>query len=146
MVLNSCYCSKSSAVSRRCSNKTWSCNKTCNKLLACKQHLCQDVCHKEKCGDCQKTSIQFCKCKKKRKEVLCTQTVWQCEQANLSNILLKIRIILINDYISKLKKCLKPYLCGYHQCELECHEGKCGECPKSLIRTCPCEKTSNHLF
>ena len=67
MVTNSCYCSKSSPVSRRCSNKFWSCNKSCNKLLACKQHLCEKVCHGDNCGECSKTSTQFCKCKKKAK-------------------------------------------------------------------------------
>lgn len=43
--------------------------------------------------------------------------------------------------IAAFKKCMKPYSCGYHQCELVCHQGECGECPKSLIRTCPCGKT-----
>ena len=86
MVTNSCYCSKSDKVSRRCSNKFWSCNKTCNKLLACKQHLCEKVCHGDMCGECLKTSIQFCKCKKKRKEVLCTQTNWNCDEVNLGKV------------------------------------------------------------
>jgi NF-X1-type zinc finger protein NFXL1 len=45
MVMSSCFCSKSQPVSRRCANKLWSCNKVCNKLLPCKQHLCEKICH-----------------------------------------------------------------------------------------------------
>ncbi|CAF0705787.1 unnamed protein product [Brachionus calyciflorus] len=120
MVMNSCYCSKSNPVSKRCSNKNWSCDKKCNKLLKCKQHLCELVCHAGECTSCTKTSLQFCKCKKKRKETSCSEIIWECGQ-----------------------KCLKPFACGYHQCEIVCHPGECGECPKSLVRTCPCGKTSS---
>ncbi|RNA28661.1 NF-X1-type zinc finger NFXL1 [Brachionus plicatilis] len=120
MVKNTCHCSKSSPVTRRCCNKFWQCDKKCNKLLTCKQHLCETICHPGDCGQCNKTSLQFCKCKKKRKETSCTQTIWECGQ-----------------------KCLKPYTCGYHKCEFICHPGECGECPRSLIRTCPCGKSTS---
>ena len=120
--MNSCYCSKSKPISRRCSNKYWSCNQTCNRLLTCKQHTCQLICHEGDCSLCNKTSIQYCQCKKNRKEVSCTQTKWHCEE-----------------------KCMKPYSCGYHICENVCHEGECSNCPKSLKRTCPCGKTSKNI-
>lgn len=121
MVQMSCNCSKSSAVPRRCSNQNWSCHKPCNKLLLCKQHLCEKICHEDSCGSCGKTSIQFCQCKKQRKEVLCTETNWQCEQV-----------------------CSKPYACGSHKCEKVCHDSKsCGECPRSLLRSCPCGKSKS---
>jgi len=80
MVQNTCYCSKSTPISRRCSNKYWTCNTECNQLLTCKQHKCTKICHPGQCQDCNKTSIQFCRCKKNRKEVLCTQTIWKCEE------------------------------------------------------------------
>ena len=80
MVNQSCYGSKSDKVPRRCSNKHWSCNKTCNKLLQCKQHLCEKICHTESCESCFKTSIEFCSCKKSRKEIKCIETYWQCDQ------------------------------------------------------------------
>lgn len=120
MIQISCNCSKSSSVPRRCANKHWSCNKPCNKLLPCKQHLCEKICHQENCGNCFKKSIQFCQCKKSRKEVSCTETSWQCET-----------------------KCLKPYSCGSHKCEKVCHSMSCGECPRSLLRSCPCGKSKS---
>ncbi len=41
---------------------------------------------------------------------------------------------------------MKPYKCGFHKCEQVCHSGECGECPRSLVRTCPCGKSSRLLF
>lgn len=87
MVKNSCHCSKSNPVTRRCCNKFWSCDKKCNKLLKCKQHLCEQICHPEDCQQCDKTSLQFCKCKKKRKETPCTEIIWECGQVNLKKII-----------------------------------------------------------
>lgn len=86
MVKNTCYCSKSNQVTRRCCNKFWSCDKKCNKLLKCKQHLCEHICHPGDCQQCDKTSLQFCKCKKKRKETPCTEIIWECGQVNLKKL------------------------------------------------------------
>ncbi len=80
MIQISCNCTKSDPITRRCSNKVWSCGKTCNKLLKCKQHLCEKICHAQECGDCSKKSIQFCKCKRNRKEVSCAEPNWNCDQ------------------------------------------------------------------
>lgn len=123
MVKATCYCEKSSAVSRRCSNRNWSCNKPCNRKLGCKQHMCQLICHASECGECPQTSIQYCKCKKNQKEVLCKNNIWQCEEP-----------------------CGKMYSCGNHKCDKICHEdGSCGKCPRSMKRTCPCGKSSKYL-
>ena len=39
--------------------------------------------------------------------------------------------------------CSKPYECGSHKCEKQCHSGSCGSCPLSpeLVTKCPCGKT-----
>ncbi len=79
----SCNCMKSNATPRRCSNKFWSCNNTCGKLLTCKQHYCTKLCHEGDCIECLKTSIQFCYCKKNKKEVSCAQTFWECDQVGI---------------------------------------------------------------
>ncbi len=120
MVKISCNCTKSSFVPRRCSNKYWSCSQPCHKLMPCKQHICERLCHEDACGSCKKTSIQFCECKKRRQEVPCTQPTWNCGQ-----------------------KCLKTFLCGFHQCQKECHSKSCGDCPRSLLRSCPCGKNKS---
>ena len=112
-------CQKAQPVSRRCANKQWSCQKPCNRLMPCKQHVCEQVCHAGSCGECSKTSKQFCRCKRQRKEVECTETKWECGEV-----------------------CDKPLTCGHHVCERVCHDGECGACPKSLRRSCPCGKTS----
>ena len=43
---------------------------------------------------------------------------------------------------SSLKVCGKPLDCGEHSCEMVCHAGSCGECPRAGARTCPCGKTN----
>ncbi len=106
MLSSSCFCAKSAAVPRRCSNKLWSCNKPCNKLLKCKQHLCEEVCHSGECSECLKNSIQFCKCKKNRKQVECTKAVWQCEQVEqtLSTFNFPVSLLLtFQNYKAMLK-------------------------------------------
>ncbi|KAF1381040.1 hypothetical protein PFLUV_G00170290 [Perca fluviatilis] len=45
MVSVSCLCGKAKPLPRRCSNKAWSCQQQCNKLLPCKQHTCTQPCH-----------------------------------------------------------------------------------------------------
>ncbi len=142
MVNISCHCAKSAPVSRRCSNKYWSCNKTCNKLLKCKQHLCNQVCHPNECSACSKTSLQFCQCKKNRKQVLCTETVWHCKQVNLKLLYLKKNTPSNNQNFEFKKICSNLFSCGNHNCEVVCHSGECGNCPRSKIRSCPCGKSS----
>jgi NF-X1-type zinc finger protein NFXL1 len=98
MIKTTCYCKKSNEVVKRCSNKEWSCNKTCNKLLTCKQHLCEMKCHNNECNACEKTSIQFCLCKTERKLVSCKSTQWQCEKVflnlrNFQNIISKLLFV-----------------------------------------------------
>uniref|UniRef100_A0A671W7Z7 Nuclear transcription factor, X-box binding-like 1 n=1 Tax=Sparus aurata TaxID=8175 RepID=A0A671W7Z7_SPAAU len=45
MVSVSCMCGKAKPLPRRCSNKAWSCQQQCNKLLPCRQHTCTQPCH-----------------------------------------------------------------------------------------------------
>ncbi|XP_077984309.1 NF-X1-type zinc finger protein NFXL1-like [Glandiceps talaboti] len=118
----SCYCGRKPAVIRRCSAKEWSCGQVCAKQLGCRQHYCQQPCHKGDCASCEKQSIQYCLCGKERAQRPCSSPEWQCEQI-----------------------CNRPLTCGYHVCEQHCHGGNCGPCPRSGNRTCPCGKTSYDL-
>lgn len=43
-----CHCGRAGPALKRCSQKDWSCNKVCNKRLACQRHNCQNYCHKGK--------------------------------------------------------------------------------------------------
>ncbi|KAK6976666.1 NF-X1-type zinc finger protein NFXL1 [Biomphalaria glabrata] len=121
-VASTCYCEKSSPRMVRCSAKSWSCGKTCGRLLSCKQHKCTQTCHSGVCPPCVKTSFHPCLCGKDKAERPCDSISWHCD-----------------------KMCGKPLNCGNHVCEVVCHDGKCGSCPRSGLRKCPCGKTEYKL-
>uniref|UniRef100_A0A8C7J6Z6 Nuclear transcription factor, X-box binding like 1 n=1 Tax=Oncorhynchus kisutch TaxID=8019 RepID=A0A8C7J6Z6_ONCKI len=122
MVSVSCMCSKAMPVPRRCSNKPWSCQKTCGKTLPCKQHACNSSCHSGVCEPCPRVSVQRCVCGQEEAERQCASPVWHCQQP-----------------------CGRPLSCGNHTCERMCHSGLCGACPRSGNRACPCGKSKSSL-
>nr|XP_046185217.1 NF-X1-type zinc finger protein NFXL1-like [Oncorhynchus gorbuscha] len=122
MVSVSCMCSKAMPVPRRCSNKPWSCQKTCGKTLPCKQHACHSSCHSGVCEPCPRVSVQRCVCGQEEAERQCASPVWHCQQP-----------------------CGRPLSCGNHTCERMCHSGLCGACPRSGNRACPCGKSKSSL-
>ncbi|XP_077597775.1 NF-X1-type zinc finger protein NFXL1 [Stigmatopora nigra] len=121
MVSVSCLCGKAKGVPRRCSNKAWSCQQPCGKLLSCRQHKCLQPCHSE-CSPCLKTSVQKCLCGREKAQRPCADPQWKCQ-----------------------RMCGAILSCGNHTCELVCHDGRCPPCPRSLSRTCPCGKTKSSL-
>eukprot|EP00057_Strongylocentrotus_purpuratus_P031970 XP_786259.2 PREDICTED: NF-X1-type zinc finger protein NFXL1 [Strongylocentrotus purpuratus] len=117
-----CHCGSQAAQLRRCSSRTWSCGKTCPKVLLCGQHTCTQPCHRGDCPTCPHTSQQQCLCKKKTTLRECASPTWECGEA-----------------------CGRPLPCGNHVCERTCHKGGCGECPRMGLRKCPCGKTALQL-
>lgn len=115
----SCYCKKGGRKTVRCSEKNWSCGAICGKILQCQQHSCPEVCHLGHCPPCGKTSLVSCHCGAEKSLRLCTQLQWHCN-----------------------KVCGKPLSCGKHVCEKVCHKDECGDCPRSLPRTCPCGRNT----
>ncbi|CDQ92663.1 unnamed protein product [Oncorhynchus mykiss] len=85
MVSVSCMCSKAMPVPRRCSNKPWSCQKTCGKTLPCKQHACNNSCHSGVCEPCPRVSVQRCVCGQEEAERQCASPVWHCQQVTHLN-------------------------------------------------------------
>uniref|UniRef100_A0A4W3I8K5 Nuclear transcription factor, X-box binding like 1 n=1 Tax=Callorhinchus milii TaxID=7868 RepID=A0A4W3I8K5_CALMI len=122
MVSVTCYCEKAKPVARRCSAKGWSCQQYCGRLLSCGQHKCENSCHPGDCQACPRVSKQKCLCGKRTTERLCASPQWQCEQV-----------------------CGKTLSCGNHTCEMICHTGLCGNCPRSGYRACPCGKSKYTL-
>uniref|UniRef100_A0A673BKI4 Nuclear transcription factor, X-box binding-like 1 n=1 Tax=Sphaeramia orbicularis TaxID=375764 RepID=A0A673BKI4_9TELE len=123
MVSVSCMCGKAKPLPRRCSNKSWSCQQTCGKVLPCKQHTCSQPCHSGmNCRPCPRVSVQPCVCGRQRAERPCSSARWNCQQV-----------------------CGAPLSCGNHTCEVVCHDGACPPCPRSDSRTCPCGKTKSSL-
>lgn len=117
-----CYCQRAPSQIRRCSDKAWSCGQACKRLLPCNQHHCHLPCHEEECPPCTRTSQQKCFCGNKISIRLCANPQWQCD-----------------------KICGKLLSCGNHTCEQLCHAGRCGPCPRSGPRKCPCGKMSVQL-
>lgn len=92
------------------------CGDTCNKPLACGEHLCIRSCHYGDCGQCMQTAIKQCRCGKKTKSLPCT-TEYLCET-----------------------KCTKLKQCGIHQCKRKCCDGSCPPCEQVCGKTLGCKK------
>ncbi|CAH1179658.1 unnamed protein product [Phaedon cochleariae] len=118
----SCYCGAQAPRTQRCSNKEWSCNGICGKVLECQKHTCPNPCHRGECKPCPKKSIHKCVCKSQQKLRDCASPVWHCD-----------------------KICKKPLECGNHRCEEVCHDGVCDMCSLTKPRTCPCGKSTHRL-
>ncbi|KXJ04687.1 NF-X1-type zinc finger protein NFXL1, partial [Exaiptasia diaphana] len=71
------------------------------------------------CPPCPKESRQACDCGKETVMRPCASPQWQCQQV-----------------------CGRSLACGFHVCEIVCHTGQCGDCPRTGERTCPCGKSS----
>ncbi|XP_043918359.1 NF-X1-type zinc finger protein NFXL1 [Protopterus annectens] len=122
MVSVTCFCRKAKPVPRRCSTKEWSCRQQCGRMLLCRQHKCEQLCHAGDCQPCPRVSKQKCICGRKIAERFCASPVWQCEQV-----------------------CGRTLSCRNHTCEKVCHSGDCGDCPRSGKRVCPCGKSNYSL-
>ena len=57
-VKRSCVCGKTKQTVRCGAVPVLRCQKACNKLLNCAIHICEKVCHDDKCEECQITLIQ----------------------------------------------------------------------------------------
>ncbi|XP_003737290.1 NF-X1-type zinc finger protein NFXL1 [Galendromus occidentalis] len=113
-----CFCN-ASTVTRRCSQKEWSCNGVCRRPLACGLHACPELCHRGECSPCKEQSIRKCNCGSSERRAECAALPWKCE-----------------------KLCGKQLSCGLHRCEDRCHRpNECGVCPGSRPRCCPCGRT-----
>uniref|UniRef100_A0A8C4X3S7 Nuclear transcription factor, X-box binding like 1 n=1 Tax=Erpetoichthys calabaricus TaxID=27687 RepID=A0A8C4X3S7_ERPCA len=122
MVTVTCFCKRAKPIPRRCSSKAWSCQKTCGNMLLCGQHKCDRPCHAGECPLCPRVSKQKCLCGASVSERLCASPAWQCDRV-----------------------CGNVFPCGYHTCEIVCHSGSCGDCPRSGNRVCPCGKSKYYL-
>ncbi|KAM0823928.1 hypothetical protein ACQ4PT_070546 [Festuca glaucescens] len=124
-----CPCGKQS-IMRRCADRSTpvTCGQRCERLLPCRRHRCEKLCHTGPCGDCQVSFSARCFCGKKTETMLCG------EMASLSE----------NDGVfSCSEACGHDLACGNHACQDACHPGPCGECQlvPGKVTTCHCGKT-----
>ncbi|KAK7881705.1 hypothetical protein WMY93_030114 [Mugilogobius chulae] len=109
----------------------FSCQKECAKMLDCKAHQCQQVCHRGPCQSCPLSPNQVKSC--------------PCGQTPLNKLLefgYSERKSCTDPIPSCGKTCNKPLACGsndmIHLCEKLCHEGNCGPCSLTSSVRCRC--------
>ncbi|CAH1109198.1 unnamed protein product [Psylliodes chrysocephalus] len=125
MISKSCGCGSTKQMVKCSTDVDLVCNSTCNKVLECGLHHCQEICHPGDCQPCNKTILQECYCAKEGRKVPC------CEKY-------KGEVFYCCG-----EPCGKMLSCGNHYCQKLCHEGPCEVCPKdvNVITSCPCGKT-----
>lgn len=123
MVTTSCFCTRSSALPRRCNSKEWSCNQPCLKPFNDCSHKCQENCHPGSCLPCSISILSSCNCGAEAVQKKCNESSWNCA-----------------------KPCKKTFPCKVHVCAGSCHRpGDCGDCPFASNRTCPCGKKKYNI-
>ncbi|GLU18380.1 hypothetical protein SLE2022_346860 [Rubroshorea leprosula] len=128
-----CPCGKK-VITTRCSDRksVLTCGQLCDKVLECKRHRCERICHVGSCDPCQVLINAPCFCKKKVEVVICGEMA------------VKGEVKAEDGVFSCTLTCGKMLSCGNHACAEACHPGPCGDCVlmPSRIKTCYCGKTS----
>lgn len=117
-----CCCGKSAA-SRPCASPVWHCQQPCCKRLACGNHLCEDICHSGKCGNCPRAGVRKCPCGKTTYELPCTEDIPACGDT-----------------------CGQLLQCGLHTCTQRCHLGPCGQCLQVVQKRCRCGQSQKDVL
>uniref|UniRef100_A0A0K2TS52 Nuclear transcription factor, Xbox bindinglike 1 [Microtus ochrogaster] n=1 Tax=Lepeophtheirus salmonis TaxID=72036 RepID=A0A0K2TS52_LEPSM len=107
---------------RDCSNPDWQCKDKCLKPLTCGHHLCDIVCHFDKCGPCKLSGVRRCPCGKSKYQLDCTIATPTCKDT-----------------------CGKKLSCDVHICMDRCHRGDCGPCIQTLPKVCRCGTKSKEV-
>ncbi|KAI4969545.1 hypothetical protein ZWY2020_000459 [Hordeum vulgare] len=127
-----CPCGKQS-ITRRCADRSTpvTCGQPCEKMLPCRRHRCEKVCHTGPCGECEVEYPALCFCGQKTETLLCGEMV------------LKGKLSDKDGVFSCSEVCGHNLACGNHACRDVCHPGPCGECElmPGKVTTCHCGKT-----
>lgn len=109
----------------------FSCLKVCTKMLDCKAHRCQQVCHRGLCQNCplSPSLVKSCPC-------------GQTPMSKLLELGESERRSCKDPVPSCGKTCSRPLACGssdmIHLCQKLCHEGSCGPCSLTSSVQCRC--------
>ncbi|WKY01565.1 hypothetical protein Q1695_015515 [Nippostrongylus brasiliensis] len=128
MLTRSCNCGNVQKAIRCGSVLEVKCDKVCNRLLACGEHRCNQICHEGDCSPCEVTFVQTCYCGSSSREILCFERGF-------------------SEKYSCGSPCSGMYNCGIHRCTRNCHstsENGCGPCPSAPERiiNCPCGRST----
>lgn len=141
-----CPCGKVIYKEMACDAIAPTCGSTCEKLLPCSLHRCQERCHAGNCkGVCRVVTLKICRCRSLRKEVPCHQDL-QCERKcqrlrDCQRHPCKRRCCN-GDCPPCSEVCGRKLRCGNHKCPSLCHRGSCAPCPVSVRISCACGSTA----
>ncbi|KAI9274326.1 hypothetical protein BDA99DRAFT_431911 [Phascolomyces articulosus] len=132
-----CFCGEHSRQARCVDTdytvRGYSCEETCNELLGCEKHYCEDKCHLGLCKPCPIQEDQMCYCGKEERKATCGSG----------------HGIVSGDHIGYYgceDICNRPFACGQHRCQKKCHpqDSQPVICPydPAIVTTCPCGSTS----
>ncbi|CAF0802157.1 unnamed protein product [Brachionus calyciflorus] len=130
LVNRTCNCGKSKFQVKCSSSKVPQCEQKCDKILNCKIHICDRVCHGGDCEPCDHDIEINCHSHGDTKTVKCGS-----DEANMAKI--------SNNMFKCDKICDRLLSCKNHKCTEKCHDGECKPCmlmPSKLIN-CPCGQT-----
>lgn len=141
-----CPCGKVAYKDLACDAIAPTCGSTCEKLLPCLLHRCQERCHTGDCKTiCRIVTLKVCRCGSLRKEVPCHQEL-QCERK--CQLLRDCkrhpckRRCCNGDCPPCSEVCGRKLRCGNHKCPSPCHRGPCAPCPVSIRISCACGSTA----
>ncbi|KAG7653753.1 Zinc finger PHD-finger [Arabidopsis suecica] len=167
--VKTCYCGKTrleEQIRRSCLDPIPSCSNVCRKLLPCRLHTCNEMCHAGDCPPCLVQVNQKCRCGSTSRAVECYITTssetekFVCakpcgRKKNCGRHRCSERCCpLLNGKKNDLSgdwdphvcqiPCQKKLRCGQHSCESLCHSGHCPPCLEMIFTdlTCACGRTS----
>ncbi|RWS03265.1 Protein shuttle craft-like protein [Dinothrombium tinctorium] len=138
-ILQRCFCGKESKTApcapESIDHLDYSCSNVCGKILDCKNHFCEKLCHPGECDPCSNSPAYLTHC--------------HCGKKPLSE-LTKIERKSCTDPIPSCGLiCGKALDCGPkenpHTCIYKCHEGKCSPCKLKTIIRCKCGANSESI-
>lgn len=141
-----CPCGKVEYKGMECDLLAPTCGSTCEKLLQCSLHRCQERCHTGSCNNvCRVVTLKICRCGSFRKEVPCHQDL-QCERKcqrlrDCKRHPCKRRCCS-GECPPCSEVCGRKLRCGNHKCPALCHRGPCAPCPVSVRISCACNSTA----
>ncbi|KAJ8964297.1 hypothetical protein NQ317_000093 [Molorchus minor] len=127
-----------------CTDETPNCLDTCDKVLDCGIHRCNQRCHKEICGVCLETVVKSCRCGLHSKEIQCYKPYFcetKCKKLKDCNKHPCNRKCCDGNCPPCEKPCGRTLNCGNHKCNSICHRGPCYPCAQTDTVSCKCGST-----
>ena len=142
-----CPCGKTVQSNIECGVSVPCCGNTCDKILACGVHRCQERCHTGPCSITCRTPVEKrCRCGYTSRTVQCTEEFKcdrRCTQLRAcGRHQCKRRCCDGTTCPPCPDFCGRRLLCRNHKCVAPCHPGPCLPCPLTSRISCACGQTS----